>query len=99
MVKVIHHPRELLNILIMTPLRQKPWLPDSAPPLLHFKNVSIIDTETGVLQRDAIVETSNGFITSVSLAGDMDPSDKAQVIDLEGKYLSPGLIDCHVHVS
>jgi imidazolonepropionase-like amidohydrolase len=99
MVKVIHHPRELLNILTMTPLRQKPWLPDSAPPLLHFKNVSIIDTETGVLQRDAIVETSNGFITSVSLAGDIDPSDKAQVIDLEGKYLSPGLIDCHVHVS
>jgi imidazolonepropionase-like amidohydrolase len=83
----------------MTSLRQKPWLPNSAPPLLRFKNVSIIDTEAGVVHRDAVVEISNGFITSVSPAGAVDPSDKAQVIDLQGKYLSPGLIDCHVHVS
>lgn len=83
----------------MTSLRQKPWLPVSAPPLLHFRNVSVIDTEAAVVYRDAIVEISSGIITSVSPAGAINPSDKAQVIDLQGKYLCPGLIDCHVHVS
>jgi imidazolonepropionase-like amidohydrolase len=83
----------------MTSLRQKPWLPASSPPFLHFKNVSVIDTEAGVVHRNAIVEISNGIIVSVSHAGVINPSDKAQVIDLHGRYLCPGLIDCHVHVS
>jgi imidazolonepropionase-like amidohydrolase len=83
----------------MTHLRQKPWLPASPLPLLHFKNVSVIDPEAGIVHRDAIVAVSKGIITSVSPTGAIDPSDKAQVIDMQGKYLSPGLIDCHVHVS
>jgi imidazolonepropionase-like amidohydrolase len=83
----------------MTSLLQKPWLPASAPPLLYFGNVSVIDTEAGVVYHDAMVELSNGIITSVSPAGSISPSDKAQVIDLQGRYLCPGLIDCHVHVS
>ncbi len=83
----------------MTNLRQKPWLPASAPPLLHLKNASVIDTEAGIVHRNVIVEVCNGIITSVSPVGVVEPSAKAQVIDLQGKYLSPGLIDCHVHVS
>jgi len=82
----------------MASLQQKPWLPDSAPPLLHFMNASVVDTEAGVAHHNMIVEACNGFITSVSPAGAIYPSGDAQVIDLQGKYLSPGLIDCHVHV-
>lgn len=82
----------------MVSLRQKPWLPVSTPPLLLFKNASVVDTEAGV-HHDLIVEVSNGTITSGSPAVTIDPSEKAQIIDLQGKYLSPGLTDCHIHVS
>jgi imidazolonepropionase-like amidohydrolase len=51
------------------------------------------------VHRDANVVISNGIITAVSLVGAINPSDKAQIIDLQGRYLCPGLIDCHVHVS
>lgn len=82
----------------MASQQQKPWLAASAPPLLHFKNVAVIDAAAGVVHHDMIVEASEGIITSVSRTNTIRPSDQAQVIDLKGKYLSPGLIDCHVHV-
>lgn len=82
----------------MTSLQQKPWLPASAAPLLHFHNVSLIDTKAGVVHHGFSVEIQDGIITSVSLGTSRKPISDAQVIDLHGKYLCPGLIDCHVHV-
>jgi imidazolonepropionase-like amidohydrolase len=80
------------------------FLASSAPPLsaqlsmtpILFRNASLLDPlrdtllpGTEVLVEDGIVrEVSDRPITSTS----------ARVIDLAGRTLMPGLIDCHVHV-
>jgi imidazolonepropionase-like amidohydrolase len=83
----------------MTSLQQKPWLPAFPPPPLYFIHASIIDTKAGVVLHNASIEVSSGVITSMTFDPIPTPKDDTQIIDLQGKYLCPGLIDCHVHVS
>lgn len=86
----------------------KPWqLPKQRS--FVFYNSSIIDTLHGSIVKNATVRISNGRICSVRVdakasdgyAGESDaastPDDVA--VDLQGKYLCPGLIDCHVHIA
>lgn len=62
-----------------------------------FENASVIDTEAGVVLPDHHVAVEGTRITDLSpspiVAGD------ATRIDLRGRSLMPGLIDCHVHVT
>jgi imidazolonepropionase-like amidohydrolase len=44
------------------------------------------------------VRIADGKITSVA-AGFIDPPTGAQLIDLKEKFVLPGLIDCHVHLT
>jgi imidazolonepropionase-like amidohydrolase len=67
-----------------------------AAELVLFRNARVLDgrAETALENYDVLVE--GGVIREVSdrpLA-----SASARVIDLRGKTLMPGLIDCHVHV-
>ena len=61
-----------------------------------FTGGRILDAEAGVLRDGLDVLVSGDRITEVG-AGLTAPAD-ATVIDLAGKVLMPGLIDCHVHV-
>ncbi|KAJ6439261.1 putative amidohydrolase protein [Purpureocillium lavendulum] len=74
-----------------------------------FRNASLIDPVRGIVHPNTTVTTRGGRIESVhSGAGqstgstpvlvDMDVEGAIE-IDLEGRYLCPGLIDCHVHMS
>ncbi len=62
-----------------------------------FRNLALLDAENGeirsgcqVLVRDRlIVEIAQGSLTA----------PKARIVDLGGRTLMPGLIDCHVHVT
>ncbi|KAI8186768.1 hypothetical protein K4K48_001843 [Colletotrichum sp. SAR 10_66] len=77
----------------------KPWkLPRQQTYL--FLNANVVDTGHGTIIENATVKISDGLVESVSV-GDADYAKwhGAIVVDLKGKYLSPGLIDCHVHVS
>ncbi|KAE9961314.1 hypothetical protein BLS_002561 [Venturia inaequalis] len=81
----------------------KPWrLPPHQDYL--FMNANIINTLTGTILENHTVFLSNGTIKSIiSPSSDAsnipDPSSPStKVIDLEGKYLCPGLIDAHVHL-
>ena len=47
--------------------------------------------------RDATMVVENGRITSISTAGNV-PSG-AEIVMLDGKFIIPGLIDTHAHVS
>jgi len=66
------------------------------PSLYHFQNATLLDGTTDealpgmnlLVEGGAIREVSDRPITSAT----------ATVIDLRGKTLMPGLIDCHVHV-
>jgi imidazolonepropionase-like amidohydrolase len=56
----------------------------------------LIDGTAAPVQRDRAVYVENGKITGIGPASEM-PTD-ADVLDLSGSTVLPGLIDCHVHL-
>jgi imidazolonepropionase-like amidohydrolase len=64
-------------------------------PIL-FINGRVLDAERGISRDGLAVLVQDGRIAEVG-AGIAAPSD-ARTIDLGGRTLMPGLIDCHVHV-
>lgn len=63
---------------------------------LVLSNARILDVEAGELGDVGHVRIVEGFIKEIS--SNPISSASARRIDLEGKTLMPGLIDCHVHV-
>ncbi len=66
------------------------------PQTTLFTNGRVLDPAAGVLREGLAVLVRDGRIAEVG-AGIAAPSD-ARVIDLGGRTLMPGLIDCHMHV-
>lgn len=62
-----------------------------------FVNASVLDPEEGVLLPDRTMVVEGDRIREVS-EGPARQSD-GEILDLRGKVLMPGLIDCHVHVT
>jgi imidazolonepropionase-like amidohydrolase len=62
-----------------------------------FQNAFLIDGNGGDPLPDAGLVVSDGTIMEVISEGERPRLPKAQVIDLKGKTLMPGLIDAHVH--
>lgn len=78
----------------------KPWLPQSSAPKYLFTNANIVNPVKGTIHADSSVLLENGFISSTSYNGrEIKVSEDCHHIDLQGKYICPGLIDCHVHIS
>ena len=78
----------------------KPWSMGPQNKYI-FTNANVVDTKKGIIVPHATVTISDGFIDSIessskSLA--VEATSNATVVDLEGKYLCPGLFDCHVHI-
>jgi enamidase len=66
---------------------------------LVVANLGIVlsgDLDRPILDADTIVAT-DGRITAIGRAGDLDLSHAAVVIDAKGSPVSPGLIDSHCH--
>ncbi|PHH89747.1 hypothetical protein CDD83_5358 [Cordyceps sp. RAO-2017] len=73
----------------------KPWkLPRQTTYV--FQNANVVDTVGGTVQAGQTVRLRDGIIESIG--SDVAASDDDVVVDLSGKYLCPGLIDCHVHL-
>ncbi|KAL0465912.1 hypothetical protein QR685DRAFT_548000 [Neurospora intermedia] len=87
----------------------KPWKPPPRRTYL-FKGANLVDTAQGTIISNVNIKIADGVIkliekndpriTSIAhhLRGE-DDSGSVIKLDLEGKFLCPGLIDCHVHVS
>ncbi|KAJ5747367.1 uncharacterized protein N7511_009063 [Penicillium nucicola] len=79
----------------------KPWKLNSQRTLV-FMNATIIDPVQGELIPHATVRISDGKITQIVTDGSTTATEdvsEESIIDLSGKYLCPGLIDCHVHIA
>ncbi|MCB6994207.1 amidohydrolase family protein [bacterium 210820-DFI.6.37] len=60
-----------------------------------IKNGNLIDGNGGAIQENISILVEDGKIIKI-VHGKIN-EDGCQVIDAEGKYIMPGLIDCHVH--
>lgn len=80
----------------------KPWRLSQQTPYI-FYNANIIDPVEGAVLPNATITLADGKIRSITQT---NPDQQAldgilpdNVVDLQGKYVCPGLIDCHVHVA
>lgn len=77
----------------------KPWLKPSETPYT-LTNAKIIDTVNGkLLEGTHSITIKNGVIASIAVDGQGSGADEGTRIDVGGKFVSPGLIDAHVHVT
>ena len=61
---------------------------------LCIQNAMLVDVVRGEIRPACSVIAENGLVTTLT----NDPAATAEtVIDAAGRYLAPGLIDCHVH--
>ncbi|KAI0628969.1 hypothetical protein C8Q77DRAFT_325914 [Trametes polyzona] len=99
---------------LLPKLALKPWIREPAPCLL-LRNARIVDPENAVVldgYHDVIAE--DGLISWLGPTSEgtglvhehndsmksADPDERPPIVfNLAGKYLCPGLIDCHVHVT
>jgi imidazolonepropionase-like amidohydrolase len=65
-------------------------------PDYALTGVHVVDVVAGSLLRDRAVTIGGGKIVAITEERLLDPALKR--IPLGGRYLSPGLIDCHAHV-
>ena len=61
-----------------------------------FKNANLIDVLNETVIADASVLVENGMIKEIGT--DLSAPADADVIDLGGKTMLPGLFNCHVHM-
>lgn len=69
----------------------------SAPAQLLIKNVTVVDVENKKLLPGYSVLVNDGLITDMAKNIRYKLPVGTQVIDGNGKYLMPGLVDAHVH--
>ena len=75
--------------------RQPAMPPNPLPYDLLLVNGHVLDDKNGI-DADSDVGIKDGKIAAV--AAHLDPKNALKTIDVKGLYVSPGLIDLHVHV-
>ncbi|HET8970099.1 MAG TPA: amidohydrolase family protein, partial [Candidatus Nanopelagicales bacterium] len=58
----------------------------------------LLDVDSGELVSDAAIRSEDGRIVAVGARGDVPTAD-AEVLELPGLTVLPGLIDCHTHLA
>jgi imidazolonepropionase-like amidohydrolase len=72
-------------------------LPPEEPRTILFRNATIWTAGPQGVLRDASLLIEGGRIAAVGR--DVVPPPDALIIDLRGKHVTPGLIDCHSHIA
>lgn len=66
---------------------------------LILQNATIIDGDATVKPRIGSLLIRNGLIKQIVWDKQITPDNNAQVIDCSGKFITPGLMDSHVHLA
>lgn len=85
-----------------TPLENfvKPWLPKFEQKRYLLTGANIVDPVEGTIHEKSSILLEGGNIIAVKYDGEtITEVDGAQKLNIEGKYICPGLIDSHVHIS
>ncbi len=64
-----------------------------------FVGARIFDGSGAPIIEDGVLLVRDGVVSEVGSAGEIEVPDDAQVVDLEGRWLLPGLINAHGHVN
>jgi imidazolonepropionase-like amidohydrolase len=78
------------------PLSLTPAPPETAATVV-FDDVNVVDVVAGEIREHLTLVIRNGTIESVG--GERQRPARALVVDGRGRYLMPGLIDTHVHLT
>lgn len=70
--------------------------PDAAPEALALVNANVVNVTDGSIQRGMTVLLRGGRIESMIGAA---PASGVKTVDLRQRFVVPGLIDAHVHIS
>ncbi len=81
-----------------------PWEAErSAPRAVESPLIALVGgtvmTAAGDVIEDGVVLMENGRIAAVGARGEVElPEDGVQIVDVTGRYVTPGLIDTHSHM-
>ena len=66
--------------------------------VVALRNANVVDVDTSKAQSGAVVLVADGKIQAVGNASSVTIPAGAKVVDMQGKYLVPGLMNMHVHL-
>ncbi len=84
------------SLLAAVALPARAATPGDAAPVLFIHNATILTVSHGTIEHGSIL-IKDGKIAAVGQ--DLKAPDGAQVIDAAGKFVLPGIIDCHSHIA
>lgn len=70
----------------------------AAAETLLMRNFTLIDGTGAPAKPQSAMIVTDGRIIWVGAAGDARAPEGAQIVDLSGKYVMPGIIDLHIHL-
>lgn len=73
--------------------------PKEKPKSLVFTNARLIDGTGAPAYANAVIVISEGQFKAVGKAGQVSVPEDAEIIDVAGKTVIPGLIDGHMHMT
>jgi hypothetical protein len=65
---------------------------------LLFRNVHVVDVRSGAVLDDRAVRVEDERITAILASEAASPREGETVIEGDGRYLAPGLMDMHLHL-
>lgn len=89
----------LLALLSLLSPFSFPWSGPRTPSRVVIKGGTLIDIHTGKQINDSLIVIEGDLIKQVGREAEIKSPPDAQIIDAHNKWIIPGLMDMHAHVS
>jgi imidazolonepropionase-like amidohydrolase len=92
--------KKLLSLLLFFPLVAFAQTSDASAPshITYIKAGRLFDATSDTARMNAVIVVDGDKIQKIGSAGEISIPAGAEVIDLSGDTVLPGLIDCHTHL-